>query len=133
MKVSALAMMLLVSSAGTASADDSGRLQTDCSWWTSFDKFNAVGIEPLLPKLSYVAGVYDGLVFGKSQIRDNFVFTRYETMTVALDRFCSDERNTRVPLVPALRVISMEIKGESKEALEKETRRLRALASELMH
>jgi len=131
MKVAPMAMILLIFTAGGSAADDAGRLQTDCAWWTSFDKFNEVGIDPLLPKLAYVAGVYDGLVFGKSQIRDNFAFTRYETMSMALDRFCSDDRNHRVPLVPALRVISMEIKGQSKDVIEKETRRLRDLASEL--
>jgi hypothetical protein len=130
MKVAAMAMILLIFTAGGSAADDAGRLQTDCAWWTSFDKFNEVGIDPLLPKLAYVAGVYDGLVFGKSQIRDNFAFARYDTMTTALDGFCSDERNNRVPLVPALRVISMDIKGQGKEAIEKETRRLRELARE---
>ncbi len=126
-----MAMMLLVSLAGTADADVASSLRPDCSWWGSFDKFNEVGIDPMLPKLSYVAGVYDGLVFGKSQIRDNFVFTQYETLTAALDQFCSDERNHRVSLVPALRVISMQIKGQSKEEIDRETRRLRTLASEL--
>lgn len=131
MKIAVMAIILLISSAGRAAANDAGGLQTDCAWWITFDKFDEVGIDPMLPKLSYVAGVYDGLVFGKSQIRDNFTFTRYETMSAALDRFCSDERNHRVPLVPALRVISMEIKGQSKDVIEKETRRLRDLASEL--
>ena len=131
MKLAAMIIILLISSAGGAAANNAGGLQTDCAWWTSFDKFNDVGIDPMLPKLSYVAGVYDGLVFGKSQIRDNFAFGRYEILSAALDTFCSDERNRRIPLVPALRVISMDIKGQSQDAIEKETRRLRAMASEL--
>ncbi len=111
MKLATMFIILLISSAGGAAANNAGGLQTDCAWWTSFDKFNDVGIDPMLPKLSYVAGVYDGLVFGKSQIRDNFAFGRYEIISAALDTFCSDERNRRIPLVPALRVISMDIKG----------------------
>jgi hypothetical protein len=130
MKVSAMGLILLVSSAGVAAFDPTG-VRTDCSWWGNFDKFKEVGIDPMLPKLSYIAGVYDGLVFGKSQIRDNFVFTSYEAMCAALDDFCSDERNQRVSLVPALRIVSMEIKGQSKEAIERETRRLRAQANEI--
>ncbi|MGD2076083.1 MAG: hypothetical protein PVI91_12050 [Gammaproteobacteria bacterium] len=129
MKVSAIILILLMSSTGAAAFDPTG-VRTDCSWWGNFDKFNEVGIDPMLPKLSYVAGVYDGLVFGKSQIRDNFVFTSYETMSEGLDEFCADTRNQRVSLVPALRIVSMGIKGRSKEAIERETRRLRAQASE---
>jgi hypothetical protein len=128
MKVSAMAMILLAASAGTAGAEDATALRTDCVWWNHFGELSEVGIDPMLPKLSYIAGVYDGLVFGKSQIRDNFVFTRNETLSAALDRFCAEERNRRVPLVPALRVISMELKGQNKAAIEAEMRRLRAQA-----
>ena len=80
MKVSAMAITLLLALLGTAGAND-GALRTDCAWWGSFDKFTEVGIDPMLPKLSYVAGVYDGLVFGKSQIRDQFAYGKYETIS----------------------------------------------------
>ena len=132
MKVSAMAITLLLALVGTAGADD-GVLRTDCAWWGSFDKFTEVGIDPMLPKLSYVAGVYDGLVFGKSQIRDQFAYGKYETISGALDRFCANPDNQQISLVPALRVISLEIKGENKQVLEKEIRKLRELARDLTH
>jgi hypothetical protein len=129
MNVSAMALILLIASVGVTAQDTPG-VRTDCAWWESFDEFDDVGIEPMLPKLSYIAGVYDGLVFGKSQIRDHFVFTSYETMSAGLDSFCSDARNRRVRLVPALQVVSMRIKGESEDVIARETRRLRAEAGE---
>lgn len=132
MKVSAIALTLLVALAGTAGANEGG-LRTDCAWWGSFDKFNEVGIDPMLPKLSYVAGVYDGLVFGKSQIRDQFAYGKYETISTALDRFCAEPDNHQVPLVPALRIIAMQIKGENTQLIEQETRRLRELARDVTH
>ena len=132
MKVSAMIITLLLARAGTAGADD-GALRTDCAWWGSFDKFTEVGIDPMLPKLSYVAGVYDGLVFGKSQIRDQFAYGKYETISGALDRFCANPDNQQIPLVPALRVISLEIKGENKQLVEKEIRQLREMARDVTH
>jgi len=132
MKVSAMAITLLLALAGTAGADD-GALRTDCAWWGSFDKFAEVGIDPMLPKLAYVAGVYDGLVFGKSQIRDEFAYGKYETISGALDQFCADPDNQQIPLVPALRVIALGIKGENKQLIEQETRRLRELARNQIH
>lgn len=127
MKVSAMAITLLLALHASAGAQDSN-LRTDCAWWTSFDKFTEVGIDPMLPKLSYVAGVYDGLVFGKSQIRDQFAYGKYETISTALDEFCAEPDNRQISLVPALRVIAMQIKGESEQLIEQEMRQLRELA-----
>jgi hypothetical protein len=47
----------------------------------------------------------------------------------ALDQFYSDYRNEKILVVYALRVISMELKGASKEAVDLELRKLRGMAA----
>jgi len=83
-------------------------------------------------KLFLVRGIYEGLILGRSSALNQFYTkTSYDHLIRALDQFYSDYRNDKLPVVVALRVISMELKGASKESVDTELRRLRNIMSQL--
>src|SRR6266566_1677667 len=83
-------------------------------------------------KLFLVRGIYEGLILGRSSALNQFYTkTSYDHLIRALDQFYSDYRNEKLPVVVALRVISMELRGVSKEEVDTELRRLRTIMSQL--
>jgi hypothetical protein len=78
-----------------------------------------------------VRGIYDGMMFGRSPDRDKYQVkgTSYDQLIRGLDTFYSDYRNERIFVVHALQVVSMELRGESSNAIDLKTRELRELGS----
>jgi hypothetical protein len=86
--------------------------------------------DSVLQKMAIVRGIYDGLMFGHSpDINLYYTKTSLDHLVKALDQFYQDYRNEKVLIVWALRVVSMELRGESKDAVDSELRRVRKLAS----
>jgi hypothetical protein len=86
--------------------------------------------DDVLQKMAIVRGIYDGLMFGHSpDINLYYTKTSLDHLVKALDQFYQDYRNEKVLIVWALRVVSMELRGESKDAVDSELRRVRKLAS----
>lgn len=61
----------------------------------------------------------------KIQVEPSISFSSFEQIHKALDQFYSDYKNELIPASLALKVLSMELKEESKEAVEKELQRMR--------
>lgn len=86
--------------------------------------------DDVLQKMAIVRGIYDGMMFGHSpDINLYYTKTSLDHLVKALDQFYQDYRNEKVLIVWALRVLSMELRGESKDAVDSELRRVRKLAS----
>lgn len=86
--------------------------------------------EGKLEKLLLVRGIYDGLMFGQSVILSHYYTkTSYEHLIRALDQFYSDYRNEKILVVYALKVISMELTGASKEEVDLELGKLRRMGA----
>ena len=83
-------------------------------------------------RLGIIRGIVDGLVVGESSLIDNdklLVFTSYDHLEIALDQFySSDYRNRKILIVLALEVIAMELRGKSKEEIDRKLRLLRQTA-----
>jgi len=75
----------------------------------------------------YVQGMLDGLVFANFKVEGGPVPTTIsvDRIVQAVDQFCTDDRNQHVPVVFALKLISMELSGKSKNDLAYELERLR--------
>lgn len=81
-------------------------------------------------KIWLIQGIYEGVwSFKDSQEesgRDVYYYeTDYEQLVSAVDQFYSDSKNIRIPVVQALRIITMELRGEKKAVINKELRTLR--------
>ena len=101
--------------------------------WREFTKIDETMGE--LVKQSYLKGLYEGLQVGTvftsedGLKKEYYLDTTREHLVRALDQFYQDYRNEQVPAVFALRVISMELKGEPKEEIDAELRRMRQVMS----
>ena len=89
-------------------------------------------------KQAYLKGLYEGLQVGtvfaseEGLKKEYYQDTTREHLVRALDQFYQDYRNEQVPAVFALRVISMELKGEPKEEIDAELRRMRQVMSDVL-
>ena len=78
-------------------------------------------------KLAYVVGLYEGHVFRMGTKEQEYTLPDHKMGYVcceALDQFYSDDRNVNIPVVFALTIIDMELRGEKKETIEKNIREL---------
>ena len=91
--------------------------------WSTLEKSDCSG----LVKLALLKGIYDGLMFGRSDQIERYQTrkTSYSTLIRGLDKFYSDYRNERVLLVSALQVVALELRGDSPEQVDSLTRAFR--------
>ena len=107
------------------SQDDEIKYVLDGSAWSKLSDAGSC-----FEKLILVRGIYDGLMIGHSPVmKDYSTKTSYDHLIKALDQFYGDYRNEKIPVVSALRVISMELRGASKDDVDLELRRLRTIVS----
>ena len=81
-------------------------------------------------KIVYIKGIYTGVFFGDSPIKDDFyVKISYDHLVRALDQFYSNYKNEKIVVFGTLRIVAFEIKGIESSTIEKELKRLRELFS----
>ena len=84
-----------------------------------------------LAKQYYLKGLYEGLQMGftftsQEGLKQAYHFdTNREHLARALDQFYQDYRNQQIPAILALQVIAMELRGDPKEEIDSELRRIR--------
>ena len=97
----------------SAYAGDEVRFGMDGRIWAMLSELPNDG---KVEKLLIIRGIYDGLMFGRSPfIHEYYTKTSFEHLITAVDQFYNDYRNQKIPVVLALRIISMELRGVSKE------------------
>ncbi len=90
-------------------------------------------------KWLYIQGLLDGLVFSGNKIHGVEIQPKSNQdpqeslnhIKMAIDQFYDDYRNVQIPVPFALKVISMEMKGESRKSIEDELTKLRKTFYEL--
>lgn len=93
-------------------------------WWVKADAWQ---IFSKMEKSTYITGVLDALIFAQNDFSNAVSYaTSQENYINALDDFYKDYRNSLIPAVCAIRIVSLEMKGESKEVIEEELRSLRS-------
>jgi len=102
---------------------------TLCSSWNTLE---GLGAHDLI-KDWYLAGIVEGLLrLDNEEEWNKFYYAGEETsMEEELDQFCSDYNNTRIPIVYALEVISMKMRGEPQKEINEFLRTLRSIAVEI--
>jgi len=93
--------------------------------WNKFNKDN---------KLLYVQGLFDGLAvsgckFHEVEISTDLSIYQYVN---AIDKFYSDYRNSLIPALFVLKVITLEVNGASKDVIEVEVINYRKQFSKFM-
>jgi hypothetical protein len=90
------------------------------SWKTIFDA-ERMGDEAVqIAKVSFVRGIYEGVcLMGSDTARDSFYYDLGYTRLIGLvDEFYRDEQNKAIPVVYALSIISLELKGADPAVIE---------------
>jgi len=94
------------------------RFGVDGETWIQFDTTD-VG---RLKRVILLRGIYDGLLFGRSPELNSYpVNASWETIIAGLDRFYTDFANRKVPVVLALQVLQLQLRGEPSAAVDSAT------------
>jgi hypothetical protein len=82
-------------------------------------------------KLSMVRGIYDGLMYGRSDQLKRFQIknTSFDNLIRGLDTFYSDYRNERIPVFAALQVVALELQGRPPDEIDQLTRGFRGVVT----
>lgn len=134
MKRLLIALMLVSFFGMPAFAEEITGVGFDGSGWNGLKVLREIqsGKVELLVKTYFVRGIYEGLSFGQGAMQSlYYTETSYEHLVKALDQFYADYRNEKVFVGMALRVIAMELRGESPESIDEYLRRIRKAASEV--
>ena len=86
--------------------------------WNKIDKIS---------KLTYMLGLFDGLTFSDWKVHNTKLNVKVD-ITLYIDgvnKLYEDYRNSNIPVPFLLRVISLEISGESKESIDEVLRNYR--------
>jgi hypothetical protein len=78
-------------------------------------------------KVYLIRGVYEGIYYvNPKKLCSIYTCERnYEDLVMALDKFYGDDENIKIPIVDALELVSMEIKGKDKTLIQEKLRILR--------
>ena len=83
-------------------------------------------------KLDFLRGLYDGLVWGRSQNLSQYpTNASYETLVDGLDKFYSDFANRKILVVWALQVLALQLGGRPQAAVDSAVAYNRCLATAL--
>ncbi len=140
-------VMLLIAQRPAIAEEDTVRMGLNCAYWNGA----LTGETFVVTKVLFVRGVYEGAAAFHMDIFDEIERaatapslpastqqlagwfekrylrrTSYLALVSGLDEFCRDAQNENVWLTGAIKVVSMQLRGESSETLEAEVLRLRA-------
>ncbi|MEI8349257.1 MAG: hypothetical protein WCI77_03795 [Candidatus Omnitrophota bacterium] len=101
-----LSLSYTLSAADTADGGD----------WKLFGRY----IEANRMRAFFVQGIYEGaLAMNQAKAREVFYYTDYTTLASAVSEFYSDDDdNADIPVTHALYIVSMRMKGKSKDAVD---------------
>ena len=108
----------------------------DGTAWRSITEIDQEKAE--LAKQHYLKGLYEGLQMGFAFTSEEgfkqvyYLDTSKEHLVTALDQFYQDYRNEQIPAVLALQVIAMELRGDPKEEIDSELRRMRRGTADIL-
>lgn len=147
MRFTSVVVLLAALAGRSVSAEESVPLGLSCGYWNSALAGDAL----VVPRVLFVRGVYEGATALHMDIFDaserapqteqsayaarqaaELFETRYYrksgylVLVDALDQFCKEPQNENVWLTGALKIVSMQLRGEPSEATVAETQRLRA-------
>lgn len=79
--------------------------------WNASDETN---------KYVYVQGLFDGVIFADIKVHGTELSTRIsvDQYIVAIDKLYSDYKNSLIPVPFLMRVVTLELEGNSKESIE---------------
>jgi hypothetical protein len=148
-KILLLAALL---SASFHSHADQVNVGLPCSFWAGLNETAVSGQATAgaptlqLSKILFVRGVYEGAItaYGKLAVPDArsarevalqqfgntfYINTSYENLVTGLDSFCSDHQNQEIFLTEALQIVAMQLRGDTKDSIDREIDAVRKAAS----
>jgi hypothetical protein len=132
---SALIVLIVLSTRTTSAVAEGGiRFGADGRFWkVVFDERKTPDARDY--KLLFLRGVFEGLIVGASPMvrpgrEEIYLKGSPEDFVTALDQFYSDYRNEKVFVVHALKIISMEMRGEPQDKIDALLRQYRRFSSQ---
>ncbi len=131
MKIFTFSLLSVVLLTGLAYGHGGQSPMLICSDWDIFGEPGDANGD--IFKISYLKGVIEGVAWASDHnTLDELAYPGFtsEHQKGLIDQFCSDDKNKQIPLLFAMKVVSMEMNGGSKETIDLFLRGLRKSISE---